>query len=63
MIPLEIKYKRYRIDENDLRELSEKHRPKVEAEYCDVKTRKPVKVYEPRHAGSWGSSSEGISWA
>lgn len=46
MIPLEIKYTRYRIDENALHDATEKHRPKLEAEYCDLACRKEVKVHE-----------------
>ena len=48
MIPLSIKYTRYRIDENALREMTEKHRPKQIAQYDDHGH--AVRVFEARYA-------------
>ena len=60
-LPLSIRYTRYRIDENALRDATEKHRPKLEAEYCDLTCKHTVRVFEARHAAG-SEMQRGIVW-
>ena len=59
--PLSIRYTRYRLDENDMRDATEKHRPKLETEYCDLQLLHKVQVFEARHAAG-SEMQRGIVW-